>query len=178
MSWSPVRSALQPILPNRAEIFAAQNPAGYALLLLHLVSAKFRFAQMPQLRGDAGRRVMRELGEFLERQRGVALAGAEHHVQSTSRCLRVSAVARRIVCFSNLLLVCRIVASSPAAGYSSAGILSATRSALFSSVTLVAFLERPRRAVRILVIPRARAARAFTQTSALGRGLRGPAVNS
>src|SRR5215469_14190088 len=73
-------SALQPVFPNRAEVFAAQQPAGRALPLRHLVAAKLLFAKVPQLRRNAGLRVMRELGDFIERQPGVALAGAEHHV--------------------------------------------------------------------------------------------------
>src|SRR5215831_14059715 len=52
-------SAPQPVFPNRAEVFAAQQPAGRTLPLRHLVAAKLLFAKVPQLRRNAGLRVVR-----------------------------------------------------------------------------------------------------------------------
>src|SRR6266403_4308608 len=56
----PADGALQLVFPYRSEIFAAQNPPRFTLPLLHGVAAELRLPQMPQLRGNARRRVVRQ----------------------------------------------------------------------------------------------------------------------
>src|SRR5216110_2442515 len=77
---NPPYASLQPVLPNRAEVFSVQNSARQSLLLFHFVSAELLLAQVPQLRRNACGRVMRKHGKLVERQPGVALACAEHDV--------------------------------------------------------------------------------------------------
>src|SRR5215467_13340921 len=79
---------------------------------------------MSQLCGNAGWRVMRQLGQFVERQPSLALACAEHYVAQhvtlpPPACALASRTSKRCVVFVHASQP--HVASLPAAGYSSAG---------------------------------------------------------
>src|SRR6266568_1965233 len=151
----PAYCALELILPDRSEVFSAQELAHGARPFLHHESAVLRLAQMPQLRGNACRRVMRQLGQFVQREPRFALPRAQHHVAkhvalpssrdrqdfpslsfSHHRLLscRLSLLGRKLFCVRARRAVAILVFSIIRCG--------------------------PRRAVRVFVIPRASAASA------------------
>src|SRR6267378_2541109 len=126
----------------------------YPRLLLHNEPAVLRLPQMPQLRGNARRRVVRQFRQLVQRQPRLALPRAQHHVAKhvalppprdpfqspfpsfphlrlLSR--RVSVLGRKLFCAS----------------------ASCTRALVIFSI-----VRRPRRAVRVFIIPRAGAASA------------------
>jgi len=68
------------VFPDGSEILATQDRARSPGTFLHHKSAELRLAQMAQLRGDARRRVVRQLRELVERQPRLALPRAQQHV--------------------------------------------------------------------------------------------------
>jgi hypothetical protein len=153
----------QLVFPHRAKVFPAQDRARYPLPLLHRVAAVLRLPQVAQLRRDACRRVMRQLGQLLKRQPRFALPRAQHYVAEhvalsspndalkspTSRFSHYRLLSRRDSLFSGDLFFER-------------------RPRLFTFL-IVRMIRRPSRAVRVLVI--AGAGAACTHRPPLARGV-------
>src|SRR5260370_3836853 len=76
----PANRATELVFPHCSKVFAAQHRADSARPLLHNEPAVLRLSQMPQLRGDARRRGMRQFREFVQRQPRFALPRAPHRV--------------------------------------------------------------------------------------------------
>src|SRR5229473_2521572 len=148
----PANRALDLILPDRAEVLPAQDSGDHARPLLYDKPAVLRLSQMPQLRGNARRRVMRQFRQLVQRQPRLALPRAQHHVAK-----HVALPPPRdpqefpSLSFSHLRLLSRRL--SVLSGKLFCGCARCAVTFLIFSI-----VRRPRRAVRVFVIPRAGAA--------------------
>src|SRR5260370_4735631 len=150
----PANRATELVFPHCSKVFAAQHRADSARPLLHNEPAVLRLSQMPQLRGDARRRVMRQFREFVQRQPRFALPRAQHYV---AQHVALPPPRDPFECpspsFPHLRLLSRRV-------------LVLGRKLFFAFAPCIraffifSIVRRPRRTVRVFVIPRAGAASA------------------
>src|SRR5712664_2311316 len=145
----PANRATELVFPHCSKVFAAQHRADYARPLLHNEPAVLRLSQVPQLRGNACRRVVRQFREFVQRQPRFALPRAQHYVakhvalppprgpfESPSPSFpHLRLLSRRVSVFGRKLFF----ACAPC----------------IRALFIFSIVRRPRRTVRVFVIPRA-----------------------